>query len=165
MQSLASLRCKTCRYSEFDYDPNEIRLSSTHPFQTKVTDTNFELNDNIGVYMIVKGAALQFNGNELNNEENEGDFPDDTKVYIHNTVTTASINLSTGDIGKDTYASAQSIKAKDNNFSIYSLHYSSEYHFTCPIGRCCYGKYLLFEGGNNLAKPRTDPDRDWRKHE
>ncbi len=203
----------------FDYDPNEIRLSITHPSQTKVTDTNFELNDQIGVYMTVEGSTLQFSGNELNNEEfyydsnswvsarrlywnegshdiyayypyceaisdteeykfvlqsdqstsatdeamggyeasdflwgaasgvsastdavaitfshrmskvvvelvkgdeYEGEFSDDTEVYIHNTVTTASINLATGDVGKDIYASAQSIKAKSITTSQYT---------------------------------------------
>lgn len=46
----------------------EIILDLQHP-STRVTDTNFEVQDNIGVYMVSEGTDLQIGGNELNNEK------------------------------------------------------------------------------------------------
>lgn len=48
---------------------NVIRFVSVHPSQTKVTDTNFEVNDTIGVYITAADASLQLGGNEMNNEK------------------------------------------------------------------------------------------------
>ncbi|MBE6239594.1 MAG: fimbrillin family protein [Bacteroidales bacterium] len=45
-------------------------------------------------------------------EDFEGDIPEDMTVYIHNTVTDCLIDLSTGDIVKDPYASAQTVTAR-----------------------------------------------------
>lgn len=48
---------------------NEIKFAVVHPSQkSRVTDTNFEAQDKIGVYMTVAGTSLQMAGNELNNE-------------------------------------------------------------------------------------------------
>ncbi len=47
---------------------NEISLMLIHPTSSRVTDTNFEAQDQIGVYMVSEGTALQIGGNELNNE-------------------------------------------------------------------------------------------------
>jgi len=41
----------------------------------------------------------------------EGNIPDDCEVYIHSTVGTASIDLSTGGVSKDTYAGTMTIRA------------------------------------------------------
>lgn len=48
---------------------NVIRFVSIHPAQTKVADTNFEVNDTIGVYITAADASLQLGGNEMNNEK------------------------------------------------------------------------------------------------
>lgn len=48
---------------------NVVRFVSVHPAQTKVTDTNFEVNDTIGVYITAADASLQLGGNEMNNEK------------------------------------------------------------------------------------------------
>lgn len=55
--------------NELIVDPNGqvIRLDLIHP-STRVTDTNFEAQDQIGVYMVAEDADLQVGGNELNNE-------------------------------------------------------------------------------------------------
>lgn len=45
----------------------EIRLDLMYP-STRLTDTNFEAKDKIGVYMVAEGEDLQIGGNELNNE-------------------------------------------------------------------------------------------------
>lgn len=46
----------------------EIRLEPLYPATTRVTDTNFEAQDQIGIYMVAEGTDLQIGGNELNNE-------------------------------------------------------------------------------------------------
>lgn len=48
---------------------NVIRFVAMHPSQTRVTDTNFEVNDTIGVYITASDASLQLGGNEMNNEK------------------------------------------------------------------------------------------------
>lgn len=215
--------CSACSKDiDSDQTPSNeklVRFVSVHPSQTKVTDTNFEFNDNIGVYMTTADSKLQLGGNELNNErfvydgsvwnptrkvwwnegkynvyayypyvnnvndiENftfsvsldqsalpsgdklggyeasdflwasvsdvagsaspvslkfshrmskvvvkliksedyEGELPSDIEVYIHNTVPVASISLSTGDVSKDIYASAESIKTRKLSSSEYT---------------------------------------------
>lgn len=46
----------------------------------------------------------------VKSENFEGDLPDDMEVFLHNTVTTANVDLAAGGACKDAYASAQSIK-------------------------------------------------------
>lgn len=47
----------------------EIRFAVVHPSQvSRVTDTNFESQDKIGVFMTASDALLQISGNVLNNE-------------------------------------------------------------------------------------------------
>ena len=45
-------------------------------------------------------------------EDYEGDFPDEAEVYIHNTVTDATIDLSEGIVTRDRYATKKSMRAK-----------------------------------------------------
>ena len=50
-------------------DPGEIQLNMIHPgVQTRVTDTGFDADDQIGVYVTASDASLQLAGNEVNNE-------------------------------------------------------------------------------------------------
>lgn len=68
---------------EPDEDGQEIRLDFIHP-ATRVTDTNFEIQDRVGVYMVAAGTDLQFGGNELNNElfsYNGTDWTSERKCY------------------------------------------------------------------------------------
>jgi len=44
--------------------------------------------------------------------EYEGDLPEDAEVYIHSTVTQAQVDLATGDVIKDSYAGANSIRCR-----------------------------------------------------
>lgn len=53
-------------------------------------------------------------------EDYEGDLPSDIEVYIHNTVPVASISLSTGDVSKNIYAGAETIKARKLSSSEYT---------------------------------------------
>lgn len=45
-------------------------------------------------------------------ENYTGEIPSSTEVYIHSTVTKASVDLSTGDAAKDNYASSSSIRCR-----------------------------------------------------
>ncbi len=45
-------------------------------------------------------------------EDYEGELPTDMEVYLHSTVITANIDLSTGGVSKDPYAPTESIKAE-----------------------------------------------------
>ena len=50
-------------------EPGEIQLDMLYPgCHTRVSDTGFDANDQIGVYMTESDAILQFAGNEVNNE-------------------------------------------------------------------------------------------------
>ncbi|MDE6192172.1 MAG: fimbrillin family protein [Muribaculum sp.] len=184
---------------------NEIAFICDYESSSRATDTNFESNDRIGIYMVAEGTTLQVGGNELNNEpftfngsewkaarrvywsegkhtvyayypysktvndtedytftvatdqsthegytasdfvwsikedveasaspvklsfahrmsraiiklekseDYEGEIPSDCRVYIHNTVGTASIDLSTGGVSKAPYAEPISIQAQ-----------------------------------------------------
>lgn len=194
-------------------EKGEIQLQFVHPNTTRATETSFENNDEIGVYITEADQALQIGGNEVNNEQftyngtswtskrhvywnngqhdiyayypytrtvNDvedyafelqtdqstaegftksdflwagakgvtasstpvqmtfahkmssvvvqlqkgefftGDISDDTEVYIHSTVTKATIDLSTGDAGKDDYAGTGSIKALQKSATEYT---------------------------------------------
>ncbi len=183
---------------------NEVSFICDYENSSRATDTNFENNDRIGIYMVAEGSALQLGGNELNNEQFsfngsawtsarkvywnngkhtvyayypyavkvndtedytfsiavdqstregytasdflwstkegveassdpvrltfshrmskavvkleksedfEGEIPADCEVYIHSTVGTASINLATGGVSKDSYSGTMSIRA------------------------------------------------------
>ena len=48
---------------------NLIRLEVYHPHQSRVTATNFEKLDEIGLFMTSANTKLQLGGNELNNEK------------------------------------------------------------------------------------------------
>ena len=53
-------------------------------------------------------------------EDYEGDIPEDARVYVHNTVPEATIDLSVGLATKDAYASAQTIEAKKEGTGEYA---------------------------------------------
>ena len=56
----------------------------------------------------------------LKGENFTGDFASDTQVFIHSTVTKATIDLSTGDAAKDDYAGTGSIRARRLSASEYT---------------------------------------------
>ena len=49
-------------------DEGEIQFVMLHPGQTRATETSFEENDSIGVFVTESDAELQLAGNEVNNE-------------------------------------------------------------------------------------------------
>ncbi len=219
MALVAMTACTACSKDEEngtwnEINDGEIQLMMLYPGQhTRVTETAFEKNDSIGVFVTASDAALQLGGNEVNNEaflyngsswtsarkvywnkgthnvyayypysktvndvenyafsvqsdqsttqgyalsdflwaskmavegsespvamqfshrlsnvvvqleksENfEGEIPADAEVYLYSTVTSAVINLSTGDAAKDDYASTNSIRCKQLSNSKYT---------------------------------------------
>ena len=188
---------------------DEIQLDMIYPGQnSRATDTSFEGNDQVGVYVTTSNASLQLGGNEVNNElfkyngtswtsnrkvywnagkhnvyayypysqtindiENysfqvqedqsggsaytqsdfmwasamnteastnpvamqfshkmsnvivslekgdtfEGEIPSNAEVYLYSTMTSAVIDLSTGDVAKDSYAGESTIKCRKIN--------------------------------------------------
>lgn len=66
---LASCSNDELNEPKFVADEGEIQLQMLHPGQlTRATDTAFEPNDSIGVYVTATDAVLQLGGNEVNNE-------------------------------------------------------------------------------------------------
>ena len=53
-------------------------------------------------------------------ESYEGDLPEEMRVYVHNTVPDATIDLSVGLVTKDTYATARTIEAKRVEAGMYT---------------------------------------------
>ena len=49
------------------------------------------------------------------------EFPNDTEVYLHSTVPTATINFTTGNISKDIYGEPQKIKARQVSIDTYEV--------------------------------------------
>ncbi len=58
--------------------------------------------------------------NLIKGEDFEGDIPGDALVYIHNTVTSALADLSTGDVVKDPFSSVNTITACKKSTGSYS---------------------------------------------
>ncbi len=56
----------------------------------------------------------------IKGDDYEGELPDDIEVYIHSTVPTATIDLSAGVVTRDTYGSAEVIKARSEGNHKYS---------------------------------------------
>lgn len=80
---LLAAACSNGNETLEEIDGQEIRLEPVHP-STRVTDTNFEAQDKIGVYMTAAGTDLQMGGNELNNEQfsyNGSSWTSERKCY------------------------------------------------------------------------------------
>ena len=64
------------------------------------------------VPMAFQHKMCKVNVSLIKGDDYEGDLPEDAYVYIHSTVTEASIDLSTGDVVIDNHRPSTSIKAK-----------------------------------------------------
>ena len=70
MTVLAITACSNDEEQMFTSNEGEIQLDLIHPAsQTRVTDTQFEYNDEVGVYVTAADSKLQIGGNEVNNEK------------------------------------------------------------------------------------------------
>lgn len=75
--------CSNDKTPVVESDELEVKLNLVHP-ASRVTDTDFEAQDKIGVYMVAEGTDLQIGGNEVNNElfsYNGTDWTSERKVY------------------------------------------------------------------------------------
>lgn len=114
-----------------DEMPFSLELDQTTE-ETSTALSGYEASDFL--YASAKGVTSEGGSVDLNfkhkmskftvrlvkGDDFEGDIPSEITVYIHNTVTDCLIDLATGDVIKDPYASARTIKAKkvaDDNFT------------------------------------------------
>ncbi len=63
-----SLSCCSDDAPVVDNSANEVAFICEYEPSARATDTRFENNDRIGIYMVADGSTLQLGGNELNNE-------------------------------------------------------------------------------------------------
>lgn len=114
-----------------DEMPFSLELDQTTE-ETSIALSGYEASDFL--YASAKGVTSEGGSVDLNfkhkmskftvrlvkGDDFEGEIPSEITVYIHNTVTDCLIDLATGDVIKDPYASARTIKAKkvaDDNFT------------------------------------------------
>lgn len=79
--------CNNDNMPEESASSNEVAFICEYDNSTRVTDTKFDTNDEIGVYMTAKDTPLQIGGNELNNEKfsyNGSSWTAARKVYWDN---------------------------------------------------------------------------------
>lgn len=77
-----------------------------YAYKKGVTSEDGEVN------LLFKHKMSKFTVNILKGGEFEGDIPSDLTIYLHSTVTDCLIDLSTGDVVKDPYASAKTITTR-----------------------------------------------------
>lgn len=126
-------------YAYYPYD-NDLSSVDQYPFsvfqdQTILASSHnsdaFEMSDFLWAKELGKtqsaNVPLSFKHkmskliiNLVKGRDYEGDIPDDAIVFIHNTVTDALIDLSTGDVIKTPRAPVHTIKARKNDTGKYS---------------------------------------------
>lgn len=88
MTVLAITACSNDEEQMLTSNEGEIQLDLIHPAsQTRVTDTQFEDTDEVGVYVTAADSKLQIGGNEVNNEKfvyNGTSWTSPRKVYWNN---------------------------------------------------------------------------------
>ena len=117
---------------KFVADDGEIQLEMLHPGQlTRATDTSFEANDSIGVYVTEAETALQIGGNEVNNElfsYNGTSWTSKRKVYwnngTHNIYAYYPYSKQVNDV-KDFAFSVQEDQSTQENYSLSDFLWAS----------------------------------------
>lgn len=96
----------------YKVDEGEIQLLMLHPGQqqTRVTDTAFEGNDSIGVYVTASNVELQLGGNEVNNE-----------AFIYNGTSWTSVRKVYWDNGNHNVYAYYPYKKRVNDIEDYSF--------------------------------------------
>lgn len=102
-----------------DTDNFVFEVKDDQSLHSEFTASDFLCAKSLGVAASNSAVNLQFSHvlshavvKIEKSESYEGDLPDDIKVYIHNTVGTANINMAKGSSVKDPYAIAKSIRMK-----------------------------------------------------
>lgn len=72
------------------------------------------------VNLLFRHKMSKLTVNLVKGDDFEGDIPTDLTVYIHNTVTDCLIDLATGDVIKDPYATAKTVTARKDSDSRYT---------------------------------------------
>ena len=124
MTVLAMTACSNDEEQMLTSNEGEIQLDLIHPAsQTRVTDTKFEYNDEVGVYVTAADSKLQIGGNEVNNEKfvyNGTSWTSPRKVYWnkgnHNVYAYYPYSDSVGDI-EDYKFSVQTDQSTDEGYA------------------------------------------------
>ena len=121
-------------YAYYPYT-EEVSDTEAYPFKVSAdqsTAGGYSLSDFLwasaeGQQAGASPVSLQFNHilcralvKIVKGEGYEGDLPDDMEVFLHNTVTTANIDLAAGGSCKDAYASVESIKMQKLSKDLYT---------------------------------------------
>ena len=121
-------------YAYYPYTSN-ITDTESHVFnvsEDQSSDENYFASDFLwakadGIQASTSPVSLKFSHvmssalvEIVKSKDFEGDLPDDIQVYLHNTVTTANIDLATGGACKDAYASPNSIKMQKLSTNLFS---------------------------------------------
>lgn len=124
-------------YDIFAYYPHQspVTTISDLPFEIasdQTTKEGYEASDflwatrkNIGgsqepVNLIFSHRLSKMNIRLIKGDDYEGELPEKAEVYIHNTVTSATIDLNVGIVTSNRYGTSRSIKAKKTNKQLYS---------------------------------------------
>lgn len=124
-------------YNVYAYFPYDSPISSVDdmPFKVETDQSSaeaYEASDflwanNLGATASNDAVTLMFKHRMsrlyiklIKGEDYEGELPDDIEVYIHNTVPSATIDLSAGVVTKDVYGTAEVIKAHSEGNQKYS---------------------------------------------
>ena len=118
-------------YYPYSQSINDIENYSFEVQADQSTPAGYTLSDFLwagkkGVTASASPVTMQF-AHKLSNvviklekgENYTGDIPASTEVYIHSTVTKASIDLSTGDAAKDDYAGTSSVRCRQKSSAEY----------------------------------------------
>lgn len=115
-------------YNAYAYYPYASPVTSVddYPFSVATdqngngyTASDFLYASKTGITASNSPVALQFSHRMsrlmvklIKGEDYEGDLPDDAEVYVHNTVPSATIDLSAGVVTRNPHGTSQSIRAK-----------------------------------------------------
>ena len=116
-------------YNAYAYYPYASPVTSVddYPFSVATdqngngyTESDFLYASKTGITASNSPVALQFSHRMsrlmvklIKGEDYEGDLPDDAEVYVHNTVPSATIDLSAGVVTRNPHGTSQSIRAKN----------------------------------------------------
>ena len=124
-------------YDIFAYYPYQLSAPtvSDMPFEValdQTTQEGYEASDFLWavqknayggqepVSLLFKHRLSKMNIRLVKGDDYEGELPEDAEVYIHNTITSATIDLNVGIVTPNIYGTTHSIQAKKSNKQLYS---------------------------------------------
>lgn len=103
----------------------EVALDQTTPEGYEASDFLWASQENISgsrepVSLLFKHRLSKMNIRLVKGDDYEGELPEEAEVYIHNTITSATIDLNVGIVTPNIYGTTHSIQAKKSNKQLYS---------------------------------------------